>query len=160
MRKVAILSALGGLVLGCSSTNVRQVDAPRPATGCRNFTSSVVLEARVLQDVPGGCVRLWFRKGGSDRFPDVEQNVGQNIGIRLWNVTRLDGQCIDAASVGSEHASAPTSVSGWLSLDAAATGEAFLNVNVDVGFADVPPAQIRIENLDLNDREGWLQCEL
>lgn len=147
---------------GCPGTNSRRVDAPRPAIGCRNYTTSISLEARILQDVAGGgCLLLWLREGSGGPFDAVDQDFRGDVGIGLFRIARWAARCSEVPAGNYDVVGAqPTSAGGWLTLERSASS-VVLNASIDVVFGndpELPVAQLRIENMDLNNREGWVEC--
>ena len=162
MRKTLAI-AFATLAVGCPDTNSRRVDAPRPATGCRNLTTSTSLETRVLQDVAGdGCLLLWLRESGRGYDTYLELNIGERVGMGVFAISRWSVRCSEVAAGNYDVAGAqPTNLSGWLTLDAAAGNVITLSASIDAVFGNdpgIPPAQLRIENMNINNREGWVEC--
>jgi len=99
--------------------------------------------------------------GYSDRYPGLAQTVDEDVGVALAYVLRFAVACDQVAELEGD-AAYPVEVEGWLTLERGESSSTFLSASFDVRawehHPEIPPATVRIENMDINDREGWIEC--
>ena len=152
------------MLAGCAETNARRVDGARPATGCRT-TPGTNLQSRFLQDVEGGgCLVISVSGSGGVHYPHLEQTVDVGIDIGLSFVQRFPFACAQLVEPVEVASDVTPDVVGWMSIERVIIGTrrtVFLNASFDVptwSDPEVPAATVRIENMDINEREGWIEC--
>ena len=125
--------------------------------------SSTQIGPRILQDVEEGCVVLRFY--GRSRLPDprLQQSIGEGVEFDLHTVNLMPVPCAQLTQPPPDlDGRSATGVEGQLSLEQGADS-IYLNASFDVVQWDDgldPPVPVRIEQMDLSDREGWIECAL
>jgi hypothetical protein len=128
---------------------------------CQNSTTIQHAEARILQDVAEGCFLLWLRGGGNlDLGARFERDVPSDFDMGVFAVGWTPDTCSDLPT--DPRWTPPVEVTGWFSIDVRADGAAILDASFDAMFGpdhtEIPTAQVRIADMNLNDRGGGISC--